>query len=433
MFEPLRVQRESDLAEPLDGSASVEDARHFDEVLLNVALLNRDDIRSTLAGIADTAAHALNVERVSLWRLSDEHTSLVCEAAWQNGAMLDETLVITQKKYPEYWGALNAGRTLPIADALTDPRLIELREGYLRPRGIGALLDSSVRLGDLSFGIVCIEHLGSPRQWTEMEQHFVASLADRLGLLILRECRRRMEADLLRSRKTEVIGVMAGGIAHDFNNILSIVSSAAASARLAVAAGTDVAEELNAIDDAVARANALTRKLITISRNDVPERHVIDINSIVREFADVARRVSPSSVTLNVLLADNALRVKAERTFVDQALLNLCTNAAQAMPKGGSLTIATGLLEAEKDRIAYNTLLPAGKYAHVRVLDSGEGIAPEALPRIFDPFFTTKGAGGNGLGLSVVMGGMEQHEGYVSVESVLGRGTVFHLFFPLAA
>ena len=139
----------------------------------------------------------------------------------------------------------------------------------------------------------------------------------------------------------------------------------------------------------------------------------------------------PISVRLQLLPATIPLPVDAERTFVDQALLNLSLNAMQAMPDGGSLTIAARQIDVDGSRRTHGVLLAAGKYAHLRVLDTGSGIAPSAVGRVFDPFYTTKGKSGTGLGLSVVYGGMRQHGGQVSVESVVGRGTVFHLFFRM--
>ncbi|MBC7843095.1 MAG: GAF domain-containing protein [Gemmatimonadaceae bacterium] len=408
------------------------DARRLNDVLLDLSVLNRDDLRSVFATIAESGAKALGVERVSLWQYDRERSAIICPAAWLRGTIVDEPLVITRQGHPAYWTALHSARTLAISDATTDDALAEIRDSYIRTNDIGAMLDSGVRLERMTFGIVCMEHIGGPRQWTAIEEQFVASLADRMGLAMLVDAHRRLEAQLLLAQKMEALGVMAGGIAHDFNNVLGVVLSASGNARVVSALGGDATEDFDAIDSAVQRATALTRKLLYISRQESIGFEVLDLNDVIRQFSDIAKRLVPASVRLQLLPSSQPLLINAERTFIDQALLNLCQNAVQAMPDGGSLTIATRLLQVDAERRTHGVSVPPGTYAHLRVLDTGSGIASESIARVFDPFYTTKGKSGTGLGLSVVYGGMRQHGGYVSVESVSGRGTVFHLFFRMA-
>jgi nitrogen-specific signal transduction histidine kinase len=416
-----------------NGSALDSEARRFHDTLLDLSLLNRDELLTVFATIAEAGANALAVERVSLWHYDKERSVMVCPAAWVRGALVDEPLVISRTTHPRYWTALHADRTLAVADAVNDDAMSEIQVDYVQRHGIGAMLDSGVRIERATFGIVCMEHLNGSREWTAIEEQFVASLADRMGLAILVDAQRRLEAQLWQAQKMEALGLMAGGIAHDFNNVLGIVLTSAGAARAMYDRGGDPTEDLTAIESAVQRAAALTRKLLYISRNDTIGREVFDLNDAIRELADIAPRMLPPSVRLQLLPATIPLLIDAERTFVDQALLNLSLNAMQAMPDGGSLTIAARQLDVDGSRRTHGVMLPAGKYAHLRVLDTGSGIAPSAVDRVFDPFYTTKGKSGTGLGLSVVYGGMRQHGGQVSVESVVGRGTVFHLFFRIAA
>jgi signal transduction histidine kinase len=407
------------------------DARRFHDTLLDLSLLNRDDLLTVFATIAEAGANALSVERVSLWQYDKERSVMFCPAAWERGEIVEEKLVISRDTCPRYWGALHADRTLAVPDAVHDEAMSEIQERYVSRHGIGAMLDSSVRVERATFGIVCMEHLNGTRVWSPMEEQFVASLADRMGLAILVDAQRRLESQLAQAQKMEALGLMAGGIAHDFNNMLSIVLTSVGSARALVDRGADPTDDLISIEAAVLRAAALTRKLLYISRNETLGREVFDLNDAIRELADFAHRMLPPSVRLQLLPATQPLRADAERTFVDQALMNLCVNATQAMPDGGSLTVAGRRVESDGLRRTHGIVLPPGEYAHLRVLDTGVGIAPDALGRVFDPFYSTKGKSGTGLGLSVVYGGMRQHGGFVSVESVVGRGTVFHLFFRL--
>ena len=415
------------------GDVLEADARRFHDILLDLSMLNRDDLRSVFATIAEAGANALSVERVSLWHYDKARSVMVCPAAWVRGQILEEELIVSRATHPLYWTALHADRTLAVSDAVHNDAMSEIQDGYVRRHGIGAMLDSSVRIERATFGIVCMEHLDGTREWTPMEEQFVASLADRMGLAILVDAHRRLESQLVQAQKMEALGLMAGGIAHDFNNMLGIVLTSAGAARAIQQRGGDPTEDLDAIESVVQRAAALTRKLLYISRNETLGQEVFDINDAIRQLADVTRRVLPPSVRLQLLPSPQPLMVDGERTFVDQALINLCMNAIHAMPNGGSLTIASRALETDGVQRIHGVVLPAGTYAHVRVLDTGAGIAPTSLSKVFDPFFTTKGKTGTGLGLSVVYGGMRQHGGQVSVESVVGRGTVFHLFFRIAS
>ncbi len=407
------------------------EARRFDDVLLDLAVLSRDDMRTVFRTIAEAAATALDVERVSLWQYDREQSAMFSLGAWVGGVMTQEPVVISRDVHPVYWEALSSGRALSVSDAATDPALTELQAGYINLHRIGAMLDSAIRIDRSLFGIVCMEHVGGRRDWTALEQQFVASVADRLGLAFLLDAKHRLETRLLQAQKTEALGVMAAGIAHDFNNVLGIVLAAAGAARMAVGRGADPADELQMIEDAAQRAAALTRKLLFLSRDETVGRERFDLNDMLRDFTATAQRLLSATVTLQVLPSSQPLVLHAERTFVDQALMNLCINAVQAMPDGGALTISTRPLLVTARVVTCGITLPAGRYAHLRVLDTGMGIPAANLSRVFDPFFTTKGPAGTGLGLSVVYNGMRQHGGYAAVESVVGRGSVFHLFFPV--
>jgi signal transduction histidine kinase/CheY-like chemotaxis protein len=242
--------------------------------------------------------------------------------------------------------------------------------------------------------------------------------------------RNRLQAALHESRKIEAIGQLAGGVAHDFNNLLLSVTAAAGLAGAYAEHEPALQELLAEISGAAERGASLTQQLLTFSRRQAVEQHVLDLESSVDSLAPILRRLLGEDVAVHSDIAVDLWTVKADTTQIDQVLLNLCVNARDAMPNGGVVTVA-----------ARNIVLPAvdaerlgivgGDYAAVSVTDSGQGMDAETAARIFEPFFTTKDLGkGTGLGLSTVYGIASQSNGAVDVETALGHGTTFTLYLP---
>lgn len=420
----------------MPSSLQVIDVQRFEDdffrltdTLTTLTLLTCRDIREAFAVTAEAAAAALQVGRFSLWRYNKGQSAIASVGVWQRGVLNFDGVVISKESHPVYWQRLHERRSLPISDAVNDPALIEFRDEYIPTHGIGALLDSSVRADGVTLGIVCAEHLDGPREWTPLERLFVASVADRLGLAILANEQRQLELLLSHSQKVEALGVMAGGLAHDFNNILSVMLTSSDMALGALEAGDDPTEDVLAIRDTARRAAAMTRRLLTVARREPMHQESLELNSVLREAHDIARRLLPKHVALHADLAAEPYVIRADRAFLDQAMLNLLTNAAQSMPNGGTITVETARLQSDGGR-QFGMLVPVGHYVRLSVRDEGGGIDDEALPRVFDPFFTTKGQHGTGLGLAVVYNGMQQHGGLVSVQSATGVGCTFHLLFP---
>ncbi len=248
----------------------------------------------------------------------------------------------------------------------------------------------------------------------------------------LAEVRRvALETQLRESQKMQAMGTMAGGIAHDFNNILSAILGNVDLAMQDTATASPALTSLQEIEKAGKRARDLVRQILTFSRNEVPKRVPTAMHDVVGEAARLVRVALPPLVSLQVHMAPHTAAVLADVTQVEQALLNLCTNALLAIgSKKGSLTIelaSAKLAHPLSGRLG----LAAGNYVTVAVRDTGNGMSPETLARIFEPFFTTREVGqGTGLGLSVVHGIMQAHQGAIDVQSVLGEGSVFTLYFP---
>ncbi len=245
--------------------------------------------------------------------------------------------------------------------------------------------------------------------------------------------RKQMEAQLREAHKMQAMGTMAGGIAHDFNNILGAILGNVTLARQDVGADSPVQVSLAEIEKAGKRGRDLVRQILTFSRNETPQRHPIQLAEVARDAVRLLKVTLPPNVELQVRLK-SAPPVLADATQVEQALVNLCTNAIHAIGGArGAVTIELDSLEpdpAECQRLR----LAGGPYVTLAVRDSGSGMDPETLERIFEPFFTTKPVGqGTGLGLAVVHGVMRTHLGTVDVSSTPGEGSVFILYFPAAA
>ncbi len=236
---------------------------------------------------------------------------------------------------------------------------------------------------------------------------------------------RELEGQLRQNQKMESVGVLAGGVAHDFNNLLTVIAGGCEELGDMVADDAEASEILGEIREAGQRAASLTRQLLAFSRREVVEPRVVHIESVVLDAEKMLRRLLGEDVLLTVKLGRERLRVFVDPGSFVQALMNLSVNARDAMPRGGHLTIATA-------RVMYGRGDPK-PHALLRVIDDGEGMAPDVASRIFEPFFTTKPMGhGTGLGLSVVHGIVTQAGGHIEVSSRPGVGTMFSIYLPLA-
>ena len=248
----------------------------------------------------------------------------------------------------------------------------------------------------------------------------------------LAEARRvALETQLRESQKMQAMGTMAGGIAHDFNNILSAILGNVELAKQDTAHNSPALTSLQEIEKAGRRARDLVRQILTFSRNEVPKRIPIQLDYVVHEAARLVRVALPPSVELQVLINPGTAPILADTTQVEQALLNLCTNALLAIGSDrGSLTIELASTELDQQH-GGRMGLQGGHYVTVSVKDTGSGMSAQTLARIFEPFFTTREVGqGTGLGLSVVHGILQNHQGGIDVRSVPGEGSLFTLYFP---
>jgi two-component system CheB/CheR fusion protein len=243
-----------------------------------------------------------------------------------------------------------------------------------------------------------------------------------------------LEGELRQAQKMESLGTLAAGIAHDFNNILNIVQGYAFVLRDSKIADELVKESVSAILDSTTRGSTIVQQLLTLARKTEPKFDLLNIDALVEEAAQLFGKSSPQTIEIKLELSRQSPPVLADRNQIFQALLNLCLNARDAMPSGGTLTLKTSLVNrnAVRNAVPGSEEVTAELYVRIDINDTGEGIDEKVLGRIFEPFFTTKGAGrGTGLGLAVVYGILKHHKGSIQVTSKPGAGTSFQIYLPV--
>ena len=240
----------------------------------------------------------------------------------------------------------------------------------------------------------------------------------------------RLEAQLRQAEKMQAVGHLAGGIAHDFNNILGAILGYGELAQ-AKARDTDLKRYIDTIMDAGNRAKALVTQILSYSRAEGAEKIPVIVAPIVQEACELVRGSATRRVNVQCTIEDAQAAVLGDPTRLHQLVMNLCTNAIQAMDEDGVVEVLVARETIREPRKVRTGEIGPGEYARITVRDTGHGIAPEVIDRIFEPFFTTKPAGrGTGLGLALVHSVVAEHHGFIDVASELGQGTVFTVWMP---
>ncbi|HEX2226787.1 MAG TPA: PAS domain S-box protein [Candidatus Binatia bacterium] len=244
---------------------------------------------------------------------------------------------------------------------------------------------------------------------------------------------KKLEEQLRQAQKMESIGTLAGGIAHDFNNVLNIIRAYATLVSRRCPADQQIVESMQVINEEIDRAAAVVRQLLTLARKTETVLARTDANQVVVSVSELIKKTFPKTIEINLDLNLTLPPVLADSNQLGQALLNICVNARDAMPAGGTLTFTSETVEGDELQQRHPDA-KAEPYVCIGISDTGAGMDESVRARIFEPFFTTKAFGeGTGLGLAMVYGLIKNHNGFVDVESELGRGTTFRLYMPASA
>jgi len=242
---------------------------------------------------------------------------------------------------------------------------------------------------------------------------------------------RATQAQLLQAQKLESLGHLAGGIAHDFNNLLTTIGGFASLIMMDLTEDDPRRRDVQRIITAADRAAALTRRLTLFSRRESPKREPLRLNRIVKETDDLLKETVPRTIKVELTLEPELLPIEADPAQMSQVVMNLCLNACDAMPEGGVLTLETKGVTVDATYAQGHVEAEPGRYVRLSVSDTGTGMSADVQAHLFEPFFTTKPVGkGTGLGLSTVYGIVKAHNGFITVYSELGKGSVFHVHLP---
>jgi signal transduction histidine kinase/ActR/RegA family two-component response regulator len=246
--------------------------------------------------------------------------------------------------------------------------------------------------------------------------------------------RRTAEEQLRQSQKMEVLGQLTGGIAHDFNNMLMVIIDGVDELADRDSLDGEMRKSLQRVAASAERAEDLTRQMLAFSRKQPLRPRPTNVNDLVTDTGKLLRRALGEQVEIDSILADELWTVDVDRAQLETALVNLCLNARDAMPKGGRVLVETRNIVVDAALAAHEPGLAAGDHVLITVSDTGHGILPQHADKVFEPFFTTKASGkGSGLGLSMVYGFIKQSRGHIAFSSEVDRGTAFRIYLPRSA
>lgn len=379
----------------------------------------------------ELSAGAIDVERVGVWLFIDNDTVLRCANLYERSK--NEHAVGTLLRvadFPNYFSSLTLRKAVPSEVAGTESWTAELAERYLRPLGIGSMLDAGIFVDGRLVGVVCHEHIGPPREWTTEARDFAGSVADLLALRIQSAEVRDLRAAFFTSEervaaqdKAAAVERLAAGVAHDFRNLLSVCVGYGTLIAQRDDVPPDVRQQAKTITEAADRGAALAKELMEFARPEAAAPLVLDLTEATGEFLPVLRAAVGARYDLQFAHPALVGQVFIERSQYTRLLLNLVVNARDAMPAGGPIGVRLAPVKLTGNP-SYQ-----GRFVLLEVSDTGVGMDEDTRGRIFEPFFTTKSKG-TGLGLAVVRQITERVGGLIRVESAPGRGTTFRVLFP---
>jgi two-component system, cell cycle sensor histidine kinase and response regulator CckA len=421
--------------------------------------------RVLVTGRSEELEYSLDVPAGKRWFLarmnripsavSDQYTLCLAVRDITDRKHAEEKLRVSEEKFSK---AFHLGPDLIAITSMEDGRFIEVNDnflrltGFTRPEVIGrtslelglwtnpkdrqhivALLKRSGKARDLE---VRVSLKSSELRTVQMSAHTIELAGEPCMIAIIRDVteRRALELELRQAQKMEAVGRLAGGVAHDFNNLLVGILGYSELLRKRLTEQGSLLRMANEINFAAMRARDLTSRLLALSRRQILQPAVLDLNAHVRQCEQLLRPIIGEDVRVVQRLDPKIGSVKADPAQLEQVILNLALNARDAMPRGGTLSLETCNIHVDPALARQHPGLIPGSYVRLQVADTGHGIAPDVMPRIFEPFFTTKELGkGSGLGLSTVYGVVKQSGGCVTVSSEPGNGAAFGIYLPRAS
>ena len=338
--------------------------------------------------------------------------------------------------------AIRTGLPQVCNEIFSDPRFLPWLD-EVKAHGLRSSVALPLMVEGRAIGALIV-YAGEPDAFDEHETNLLQQATNDLahGIVVLRakqersraeEEKQKLEAQLRQSQKMEAMGTLAGGIAHDFNNILGAILGYGEMAHKSAQEGSTTQRYLDNVMIAGNRAKALVERILAFSRSGLAERVPVHVEPVTAETVELLRASLPVGIELQVMLAAGNASVIGDATQIHQVVMNLCSNAIQAMPSGGMVSVKLDRVIFDTPMVFSHGRVPPGRYLRLEVSDTGLGIDAKLLERIFDPFFTTKGVGeGTGLGLSLVHGIVRDHGGGIDVHSRPGTGTTFEVYLPIA-
>jgi len=409
----------------------------YQEISLRLAqarVTSDRQLRDVLREVTEVAATALRVNRVSVWFFFDERRSIRCDYLHEPHRGVEyEGAILHACDFPVYFGVLESSRVIRFEDRDGDPMSEELRHSYLAPLAITAMLDAPIYQGGDVVGIVCHEYVGNPRQWSDADCDFAASVGDIVARLYAEAARLQAESQLRADleQQAEVqqyaeVGRLAAGVGHDFNNVLTavfayvdLVKAEIKDEKLASLAA-DLAVVLN-------RGRDLTQTLMSLGRTNGRRPRVASAADVVVSALPLLRGAAGPRVQVDVRSVTSVSRILIDPLQLERAIVNLVVNARDAMPGGGTIAV-----DIREETIGHRSDRQSS-FVVIEVIDSGEGMDQTTRERMFDTFFTTKGSKGTGLGLAIVNQVVTLAGGFIQVDSAAGQGTRVRLYLPRIA
>ncbi len=258
-------------------------------------------------------------------------------------------------------------------------------------------------------------------------------LQDITASRIAEEEKAKLESQLIQAQKMEAIGQLAGGVAHDFNNLLQVINGYTEMALHSMDRTSSAGKYLSEVSKAGERAARLVAQLLAFSRRQLMKPETLDVNEVIAHLLNMLSRLIGEHIRLDFIPGHQLGTINADRGMIEQIIMNLCVNARDAMPTGGTLTIESENIFIDRDYCDTHSDTKPGHYVRIAITDNGIGMDEETRSHVFEPFFTTKGPGqGTGLGLATVYGIVKQHDGMIQVYSEMEKGTIFKIYLPIS-